>query len=198
MSCCAGQVRLAAIEFGTCFLTDRAYRARDRAKQAERQFARLSPRYVELRWSKLEALQLAHCVALQEQLNLDKERLLSSLALLRAGTTLIARQWSLSCLSDEVIGQAHCQPTIASGLMNTVKTISSTLTKGVLNEFPVYQGSCRVRRFCRNRFPHLRHCRFRGVWHACKICRRPACLCARRKWSPLCWSRHLCPARHIC
>lgn len=107
-------------------------RARNRTKQSEKQFARLPANYVELRWTKLEALQLSHCIHLQEHLSLDRERLLSSLALLRSGTEVVGRRWSLDCIADDVIGPSTARPSIARGLLDVVHRLSSSLTKGLM------------------------------------------------------------------
>ncbi|GAA5902878.1 transport protein particle complex II subunit TRS130 [Sporobolomyces salmoneus] len=104
---------------------------RSRPAAAQKLFSQLPAHYVDLRWTSLESHLLSQCTSLQSQLDMSKERLLSTLALIRSGIEFGAKEWSLRALrededhEDEENKDGH----LATTLMKDIYDLSSTLTK---------------------------------------------------------------------
>ncbi|KAM0790185.1 hypothetical protein ACM66B_005503 [Microbotryomycetes sp. NB124-2] len=99
-------------------------RHRARWSASQTLFAQLPAHYVDLRWVKIEAILLESCTSLQAHLNMTRERLLSTLALIRAGMGLNSPGWTL-----EILESADAQASIASRLLQDVRDLSKTLSK---------------------------------------------------------------------
>lgn len=93
--------------------------------QAQKLYSNLPAHYVELRWAKIEALLLTRCIDLQEGLVLDKDRLLSTLALVRAGVEFESKIWQLEGFGLE--GEE-----LAKKLMEDIYRLAGLLSKGEL------------------------------------------------------------------
>ena len=98
---------------------------RERKSSGQQLYARLPAHYVDLRWVKIESSLLTQCTALQESLEMEKERLLSTLALVRAGIEYGSTDW---VLGDEK--EQREKEHKSSQLMAAVYELSGKLTKG--------------------------------------------------------------------
>lgn len=106
---------------------------RQRHTAAQNLFSQLPAHYVDLRWVKIEAALLQHCTELQGRLGMPRDRLLSTLALLRAGMELNSPKWDLSILQDESkLASEEGATSLADALVSDVKLLSQSLTKGQL------------------------------------------------------------------
>ncbi|GAA5937732.1 transport protein particle complex II subunit TRS130 [Sporobolomyces koalae] len=101
---------------------------RARPGAAQKLFAQLPAHYVDLRWTWLESHLLAQCTALQTELDMSKERLLSTLALIRSGIEFGSKRWSLRALREDGDGHEKDKE-LATTLMEDVYKLSATLTK---------------------------------------------------------------------
>lgn len=102
---------------------------RHRQESAQKLYSHLPAHYVDLRWVKIESSLLTQCTRLQDTLDMPKERLLSTLALIRAGVEYGSTLWSLdvaSQLSPTIEGLSD----LAKRLMDDVYSLSSLLSKG--------------------------------------------------------------------
>lgn len=101
--------------------------ARNRPATSEEIYTTLSTRYAENGWKLIEAQLLRQCTALQERLGRSRERLLSTLALVRTGmapSALSTSKWTLGGAMGRNEGE------VAKGLMKDVKELSRLLDKG--------------------------------------------------------------------
>lgn len=85
---CGSNDKLADSHFNTCS-------HRERKPSAQKLYAQLPAHYVDHRWVKIESALLAQCTHLQGTLDMPKERLLSTLALVRAGVEYRSKVWAL-------------------------------------------------------------------------------------------------------
>lgn len=113
---------------------DRLCNSRHRGRQdsAQKLFSLLPAHYVDLRWVKIEAALLDQCTHLQESLDMSRERLLSTLALIRAGAELGTSRWNLDSVCEPSLKHSREEDmsNLAKKLMNDVYTLSSKLAKG--------------------------------------------------------------------
>jgi hypothetical protein len=109
-----------------------SYRCRERDQSAQKLYARLPSHYVDYRWLRIESLLLLRSNKLQERLELPKERLLTSLALVRAGIEFGSISWSLDSLRDteSPTSSPEEKKKLATQLMADVRRLASLLTKG--------------------------------------------------------------------
>ncbi|GAA5990656.1 hypothetical protein JCM11641_001264 [Rhodosporidiobolus odoratus] len=105
---------------------------RGRSADAQKLYSQLPAHYTDSRWNSIEAYLLDQCARLQGDLNMPKDRLLSTLALIRAGMRNDGRRWALRPVSDaiqtgedEQIGRAM----LAEQLMSEVHRLSGFLNK---------------------------------------------------------------------
>lgn len=103
---------------------------RSRPVAAQKLFSQLPAHYVDLRWTALESHLLSQCTSLQSTLDMPKERLLSTLALIRSGIEIGAREWSLRALREDEDHEDDNDAELATSLMRDVYELSSTLSKG--------------------------------------------------------------------
>lgn len=101
-------------------------RNRSRSTQSLKLYAPLPAHYVNARWSLLESSLVSECISLQETLDLSKERLLSTLALVRTGVEFCSKQWGL----DLNRGKETVRSSLADKLMKEIYDLSALLTKG--------------------------------------------------------------------
>ncbi|KAI5476177.1 hypothetical protein MNV49_000338 [Pseudohyphozyma bogoriensis] len=94
---------------------------RGRLASAQTLYLRLPAHYVDTRWVKIESALLSRSTNLQGHLDMTKERLLSSLALIRTGVEFGGKEWKLDTDEDEV--------ELARRLMKDVYDLSKTLSK---------------------------------------------------------------------
>ncbi|GAA5988713.1 hypothetical protein JCM5350_001988 [Sporobolomyces pararoseus] len=102
---------------------------RSRTVAAQKLFSQLPAHYVDLRWTSLEAHLLSQCTSLQAQLDMSKERLLSTLALIRSGIEIGAKEWNLRALREDDDEEERQDSELASSLMKDVYDLSSSLSK---------------------------------------------------------------------
>ncbi|GAA5964623.1 hypothetical protein JCM3765_007645 [Sporobolomyces pararoseus] len=102
---------------------------RSRPVAAQKLFSQLPAHYVDLRWTSLEAHLLSQCTSLQAQLDMSKERLLSTLALIRSGIEFGAKEWNLRALREDDDDEEKQDSELASSLMKDVYDLSSSLSK---------------------------------------------------------------------
>ncbi|GAA5847602.1 hypothetical protein JCM3766R1_000806 [Sporobolomyces carnicolor] len=102
---------------------------RSRPVAAQKLFSQLPAHYVDLRWTALESHLLSQCTSLQSTLDMPKERLLSTLALIRSGIEIGAREWSLRALREDEDHEDDNDAELATSLMRDVYELSSTLSK---------------------------------------------------------------------
>lgn len=105
---------------------------RDRQASAQKLYSHLPAHYVDLRWVKIESSLLTECTRLQGTLDMSRERLLSTLALIRAGVEFGSKTWSLDAVEDPSVHRSRGEDmtTLAKKLMDDVYSLSSTLSKG--------------------------------------------------------------------
>lgn len=105
---------------------------RGRKPSAQKLYSHLPAHYVDLRWIKIESFLLAQCTRLQTELDMQKERLLSTLALIRSGVEFGARIWTLDVMgmSEATGAEDEGRARLAKKLMEDVHTLSKTLSKG--------------------------------------------------------------------
>ncbi|GAA5971043.1 hypothetical protein JCM21900_002788 [Sporobolomyces salmonicolor] len=104
---------------------------RSRPTSAQKLFSQLPAHYADLRWVSIESFLLDQCTRLQSQLDMPKERLLSTLALVRAGIQFGSKKWELPALSDGGSGEERRvqNAKLAKQLMEDVYQLSGTLSK---------------------------------------------------------------------
>ncbi|ORY76938.1 trafficking protein particle complex subunit 10 [Leucosporidium creatinivorum] len=104
---------------------------RDRQASAQKLYSHLPAHYVDLRWVKIESSLLTQCTRLQGTLDMSRERLLSTLALIRAGVEFGSKSWSLDAVEDPSVHRSRGEDmtTLAKKLMDDVYSLSSTLSK---------------------------------------------------------------------
>lgn len=83
-----------------------------------------------MRWVKIESSLLTQCTRLQGQLDMSRERLLSTLALLRSGVEFRSNSWRLETAGAVDTGAGKSSVELAKKLMDDVYELSGTLTKG--------------------------------------------------------------------
>ncbi|SGY18944.1 BQ5605_C014g07514 [Microbotryum silenes-dioicae] len=98
---------------------------RDRAASAQKLFSHLPAHYIDLRWTRIEASLLSECTRLQGTLDMDKEELLSTLALVRAGVEFESQKWDLRGVEKE----GEDEESLAKRLMKDVYELSKGLSK---------------------------------------------------------------------
>jgi len=134
-----------------CFLTIAALQLtlsllishRDRQASAQKLYSHLPAHYVDLRWVKIESSLLTQCTRLQGTLDMSRERLLSTLALIRAGVEFGSKSWSLDAVEDPSVHRSRGEDmtTLAKKLMDDVYSLSSTLSKGESPLFELFDGA---------------------------------------------------------
>ena len=102
-------------------------RHRQQNQSAQKTYASLPASYAESRWRDLEASLLTRCAELQEQQQMPRERLLSCLALVRAGISEQAPTWRIPLRSTET-SLRHT----AAQLLKNIASLASQLDKGKL------------------------------------------------------------------
>ncbi|GAA6024476.1 hypothetical protein JCM10207_004507 [Rhodosporidiobolus poonsookiae] len=105
---------------------------RGRLVAAQKLYSQLPAHYTDGRWTSVEAHLLDRCGQLQAALNMTKERLLSTLALIRSGMAAGSTEWSLETVADEDPSVGHDlarQVTTAKRLMEDVQQLSGLLSK---------------------------------------------------------------------
>lgn len=106
---------------------------RHRYASAQKLYSNLPAHYVDHRWVTIESSLLTQCTRLQGQLDMAKERLLSTLALIRAGVEHGSKAWALD-LPDSGTGASgddgERRTALAKQLMGDVYDLSGKLTKG--------------------------------------------------------------------
>lgn len=82
----------------------------------------------------IESALLSQCTRLQGTLEMSRERLLSTLALIRAGVEFNSKTWSLDAVEEpsELHSKEDDSATLARRLMDDVYSLSSALSKGRL------------------------------------------------------------------
>ncbi|SDA01500.1 BZ3500_MvSof-1268-A1-R1_Chr10-1g02728 [Microbotryum saponariae] len=98
---------------------------RDRAASAQKLFSHLPAHYIDLRWTRIEASLLSECTRLQGTLDMNKEELLSTLALVRAGVEFESKKWDLRGVEKE----GEDEEGLAKRLMKDVYELSKGLSK---------------------------------------------------------------------
>ncbi|GAA6060213.1 hypothetical protein JCM10212_002292 [Sporobolomyces blumeae] len=101
---------------------------RSRPAAAQKLFSQLPAHYVDLRWVQLESYLLSQCTSLQSTLDMPKERLLSTLALVRSGVEFGAKEWTMPSLHEDGDGKEK-DAELAKKLMEDVHELSTTLSK---------------------------------------------------------------------
>jgi hypothetical protein len=96
-------------------------RLRNETESAQTLYAQLSPEYSDLGWKELEARILGECKALQADLGMDKQELLTTLALVRSGMRSKGKMWTLRDDDDAEL---------AGRLMARVGTLAQSLDRG--------------------------------------------------------------------
>lgn len=145
---------------------------RERLVNAQKLFSQLPAHYTDLRWTALDAYLLSRCTDLQAALDMPRDQLLSTLALVRAGVEYGSRRWSLDALLDGDDGAdlAAQNEKLAKRLMDDVYRLSATLTKGAwLSRFRTRVSTfpdSRVRRLCRRRVSDVLDYAQGGLWRA--------------------------------
>ncbi|KAL8287387.1 hypothetical protein RQP46_003839 [Phenoliferia psychrophenolica] len=104
---------------------------RGRFPSAQKLYAQLPAHYVDHRWVKIESTLLAQCTRLQGELGMPKERLLSTLALVRAGVEYTSKIWTLEIDYEASVAlePKERMAELASKLMDDVYDLSKMLTK---------------------------------------------------------------------
>ncbi|BGP50119.1 hypothetical protein JCM10450v2_006030 [Rhodotorula kratochvilovae] len=102
---------------------------RARLPSAQKLFASLPAHYTDLRWSALDAFLLSRCTDLQSALDMPRDRLLSTLALVRAGVEVGGRRWGLEALMEDEVDAREQNEELAKRLMKDVYELSGALTK---------------------------------------------------------------------
>ncbi|GEM10221.1 transmembrane protein [Rhodotorula toruloides] len=103
---------------------------RERLPTAQKLFSQLPTTYTDLRWTTIESYLLSQCTSLQESLEMPKDRLLSTLALVRSGVTVGSKDWGLEPVLDHVVDWKRQNAELAKKLMDDVYQLSATLSKG--------------------------------------------------------------------
>ena len=110
------------------------YRARNRTSTSEELYTKLHSAYSQHRWTSIESQLLLQCMNLQRKLQKPRERLLSTLALLRAGLVVGSLKWTLG---NDVHGQDDEK--IARDMMAEAKELSKDLEKDfAVFAFPLF------------------------------------------------------------
>ncbi|BGP09807.1 hypothetical protein JCM10049v2_005681 [Rhodotorula toruloides] len=102
---------------------------RGRLPTAQKLFSQLPTTYTDLRWTAIESYLLSQCTSLQESLDMSKDRLLSTLALVRSGVTVGSKEWGLEPVLDHVVDWKRQNAELAKKLMDDVYQLSATLSK---------------------------------------------------------------------
>ncbi|BGP18137.1 hypothetical protein JCM10213v2_006192 [Rhodosporidiobolus nylandii] len=105
---------------------------RQRPSVAQKLYSQLPAHYTDARWSLIESHLLNRCAQVQGELDLPKDRLLSTLALIRTGMTSQPPRWGLEAVADEGTGSGDGKArmaALAKKLMDDVYTLSATLSK---------------------------------------------------------------------
>ncbi|TKA56715.1 hypothetical protein B0A53_01910 [Rhodotorula sp. CCFEE 5036] len=102
---------------------------RQRNAAAQKLLSQLSGQYTEQRWSSIEAYLHLRSAELQASLDMPREQLLSTLALVRAGVATGGQTWNLDELLDDSTDRAEQSVALATRLMEDVHNLSSALTK---------------------------------------------------------------------
>lgn len=105
---------------------------RGRQESAQHLYSLLLAHYVESRWIRIEGTLLASCARLQETAGLEKEQLLTTLALLRSGVEPGARAWRIDPSVLEALGmpQGSSSSDVATRLMDNVYRLAKPFEKG--------------------------------------------------------------------
>lgn len=120
-------------KFGRRILLTTLFSHRGRQDSAQKLYSHLPAHYVDLRWVKIEASLLKQCTdLLQDRLKMPRERLLSTLALIRAGVELGSKEWDLDAVHEASMRFTRTEDMekLATQLMKDVYDLSSTLSKG--------------------------------------------------------------------
>ncbi|KWU42169.1 hypothetical protein RHOSPDRAFT_36290 [Rhodotorula sp. JG-1b] len=118
---------------------------RQRNAAAQKLLSQLSGQYTEQRWSSIEAYLHLQSAELQASLDMPREQLLSTLALVRAGVATGTQTWSLDELLDDSTDRATQSVALATRLMEDVHRLSSALTKDFAAvAFPTFSVSLKA------------------------------------------------------
>ncbi|BGP01777.1 hypothetical protein NBRC10513v2_005416 [Rhodotorula toruloides] len=102
---------------------------RERLPTAQKLFSQLPTTYTDLRWTAIESYLLSQCTSLQESLDMPKDRLLSTLALVRSGVSVGSKEWGLEPVLDHVVDWKRQNAELAKKLTDDVYQLSATLSK---------------------------------------------------------------------
>ncbi|GAA5838645.1 hypothetical protein JCM11251_003252 [Rhodosporidiobolus azoricus] len=105
---------------------------RHQLETAQKLYSQLPAHYSDGRWSLIESYLLKRCTSLQSRLDMPKDRLLSTLALVQAGMARGSQEgWNLAAVTDEMCtGDADTRSSaLAAELMDDVYRLSAGLSK---------------------------------------------------------------------
>ncbi|KAM0751302.1 hypothetical protein T439DRAFT_325449 [Meredithblackwellia eburnea MCA 4105] len=110
---------------------------------AQKLYAPLPAHYVDTRWVKIESSLVARCSRLQESLDMPRDRLLSTLSLIRAGVEFESKDWNLDIPPSTVpaadLSKGERMKELAAELMQTVYKLSGLLSKDFAAiAFPIF------------------------------------------------------------
>ncbi|GAA5906420.1 hypothetical protein JCM8208_004655 [Rhodotorula glutinis] len=109
---------------------------------AHKHYSALPVYYTDSRWTSIDAFLLSRCTELQHALDMPRDRLLSTLALVRAGVTYGGKTWGLEALVEEGAEVESQNEVCARRLMRDVYDLSATLTKDFAAvAFPTFEIS---------------------------------------------------------
>lgn len=111
----------------------RPHSHRQHLAAAQKHYSALPVHYTDSRWTSIDAFLLSRCTELQHALDMPRDRLLSTLALVRAGVTYGGRTWGLEALVEEGADVESQNEECARRLMRDVYELSATLTKGAFS-----------------------------------------------------------------
>ncbi|GAA5886852.1 hypothetical protein JCM6882_005915 [Rhodosporidiobolus microsporus] len=96
---------------------------------AQKLYAQLPAHYSDARWCSIESFLLSRCTLLQQKLEMPKDHLLSTLALVRAGMDAASGRWGLAAVVDDDTRAATGNSALANELMDDVYRLSGSLNK---------------------------------------------------------------------
>ncbi|GAA5867425.1 hypothetical protein JCM8547_007499 [Rhodosporidiobolus lusitaniae] len=104
---------------------------RQRFPTAQKLYSQLPAHYTDARWALIESYLLSRSTQLQTALDMPRDRLLSTLALVRSGMVTGAQRWELDALVEESAawGDIEKKRAVASSMMKDVYELSSSLSK---------------------------------------------------------------------
>ncbi|GAA5860671.1 hypothetical protein JCM3774_006246 [Rhodotorula dairenensis] len=118
---------------------------RQRSAAAQKLLSQLSSQYTEQRWSSIEAYLHSRSAELQASLDMPRDQLLSTLALVRAGVPAGAKSWALNEVVENPADRAAQSAELAKRLMADVHRLSGALTKDFAAvAFPTFSVSLKA------------------------------------------------------